>query len=87
MQEFEKFIAKCEANAVPDSEINLTDAPELTDEQLSRMRHRNWRPIKKTITVRIDADTLAWLKSNPKGYQTRLNEVLRWARQNNCPCA
>ena len=41
-------------------------------------------PVKKSITVRIDLDNLAWLKEAGKGYQTRLNEDLRWTRQNGC---
>ncbi|WP_424927034.1 BrnA antitoxin family protein [Amaricoccus tamworthensis] len=36
-----------------------------------------YRPVKKQVTVRLDADVLAWLKSQGKGYQTRMNEILR----------
>lgn len=36
-----------------------------------------YKPIKSSTTVRIDADVLAWLKSQGKGYQTRINEILR----------
>ena len=35
--------------------------------------------MKKQITVRVDADVLAWLKSQGSGYQTRMNEILRQA--------
>ncbi|MGB0848890.1 MAG: BrnA antitoxin family protein, partial [Thiolinea sp.] len=38
-----------------------------------------YRPIKQQVTVRIDTDVLAWLKTDGKGYQTRLNRVLRKA--------
>ena len=31
---------------------------------------------KQTITIRLDADLLAWLRKQ-KGYQTRINAVLR----------
>lgn len=45
-----------------------------------------YRPRKKPVTFRIDLDNLIWLKGNSqKGYQTRLNEVIRWARNNGCP--
>ena len=44
---------------------------------------RFYRPIKQQVTVRIDADVLAWLKSGGKGYQTRLNDVLRQAMNQN----
>lgn len=44
---------------------------------------KNWKPIKKSISLRIDLDNLEWLQGdNPKGYQKRLNCALRWARQN-----
>ena len=36
-----------------------------------------YRPMKSSTTVRIDADVLAWLKSQGKGYQTRINAILR----------
>jgi BrnA antitoxin of type II toxin-antitoxin system len=35
------------------------------------------RPIKASVTVRLDADVLAWLKGGGRGYQTRLNALLR----------
>lgn len=45
-----------------------------------------YRPRKKPVTFRIDLDNLLWLKGEKeKGYQTRLNEVIRWARNNGCP--
>ena len=63
----------------PDSEINLDDIPELTDEQLSEMRRPGdfYKPVKEQITARIDADVLDWLKSYGKGYQSRINAILR----------
>ena len=36
-----------------------------------------YRPVKKQITARVDADVLAWLKSQGKGYQSRMNAILR----------
>jgi len=38
-----------------------------------------YKPVKKQITVRVDADVLAWLKSQGSGYQTRMNDILRQA--------
>jgi uncharacterized protein (DUF4415 family) len=35
------------------------------------------QPIKASVTVRLDADVLAWLKNGGRGYQTRLNALLR----------
>jgi uncharacterized protein (DUF4415 family) len=36
-----------------------------------------YRPIKKAITLRLDADVLAWFKKPGRGYQTRINRALR----------
>jgi uncharacterized protein (DUF4415 family) len=38
-----------------------------------------YRPVKVTLTCRLDADIVAWLKQGGKGYQTRLNAILRQA--------
>jgi uncharacterized protein (DUF4415 family) len=35
------------------------------------------RPVKQQITARLDSDVLHWLKSQGKGYQSRMNEILR----------
>jgi uncharacterized protein (DUF4415 family) len=40
-----------------------------------------YRPIKKSLTIRLDADVLAWLKGQGKGYQTRINGLLREAME------
>jgi len=38
---------------------------------------RYYRPIKKPITLRLDADVLAWFQRQGRGYQTRINRALR----------
>jgi len=64
--------------ARPDSEIDTSDIPEMTDEQWKNARRGHfYRPIKRQITARVDADVLAWLKSQGKGYQSRINAILR----------
>jgi uncharacterized protein (DUF4415 family) len=35
--------------------------------------------VKQQVTVRLDADVIAWLRSQGEGYQTRLNTLLRSA--------
>jgi uncharacterized protein (DUF4415 family) len=40
---------------------------------------------KTNVHTKIDNDNLEWLKQEGKGYQARLNNVIRWARLNNCP--
>jgi uncharacterized protein (DUF4415 family) len=64
--------------ARPDSEIDTSDIPELTDEQWANAeRRRFYRPVKRQITARVDADVLEWLKAQGKGYQSRINAILR----------
>ncbi|QTQ11404.1 BrnA antitoxin family protein [Treponema parvum] len=66
--------------------INFDDIPELTEEDFARGHFKYLKPLKKSVSFRIDVDNLAWLQSvGKKNYQTRLNDVLRWARQNGCP--
>ena len=63
-----------------DEDIDLSDIPELTDNfWKNAQRGVFFRPIKESTTVRLDADILAWLKSAGKGYQTRINAILRHA--------
>ncbi len=66
---------------------DFSDCPELTDDQLSQLKSShyrnmaNYKPIKKSVNVRIDADVLEWLKNAGTGYQTRLNAILRHAME------
>ena len=62
----------------PDGDIDLSDIPEITDWSNAR-RGVFYRPVKQSTTVRLDVDVLHWLKSKGKGYQTRLNAILREA--------
>ena len=43
------------------------------------VRNPYYRPVKQQLTVRLDADLVAWLRRDGKGYQTRLNRMLREA--------
>ncbi|WP_031231003.1 BrnA antitoxin family protein [Asticcacaulis sp. YBE204] len=62
----------------PDSTIDYSDIPPLTDDFFKNaVRGRFYKPVKQQATVRLDADVLDWLKSSGKGYQTRLNAILR----------
>jgi uncharacterized protein (DUF4415 family) len=64
--------------AMPDRQINTSDIAPLTEDFWKTARRNPfYRPIKQATTVRIDADVLAWLKSDGKGYQTRINTILR----------
>ncbi|MPV87004.1 BrnA antitoxin family protein [Ostreibacterium oceani] len=61
--------------AIKDDAINTDDIPELNENFWENAEL--YRPKKQQITIKVDADVLLWLKSNGKGYQTRLNEILR----------
>ena len=64
--------------ARPDAEIDTSDAPELTDEQWKHAKRGHfYRPLKRQITARVDADVLDWLKAQGNGYQSRINAILR----------
>jgi uncharacterized protein (DUF4415 family) len=66
--------------AMPEEAIDTSDAPDLTSAELAEMtRGRFYRPIKQQVTARLDADILAWLKTDGQGYQTRMNAILRRA--------
>jgi len=56
--------------------IDLSDVPQSGDWDKAVVG-KFYRPIKKSLTIRIDADVLAWLKRQGKGYQTRINGLLR----------
>ena len=65
--------------ALPDDQIDTTDIPEVLDWSGAK-RGLFYRPIKQQITLRIDADVIAWFKSSKprgEGYQTDINRVLR----------
>lgn len=75
---FKKDGARLEAhlrkNGGEPSAEDLKEIPELTAKELSL-----FRPIKAPVTVRIDRDILAWLKSKAGPYQTHMNATLRSA--------
>jgi len=61
-----------------DADINYEDQPQLNQEFLKEaMRNPLYKPTKTPTTVRVDSDVLAWLKGQGKGYQTRINAILR----------
>lgn len=61
----------------PDSEIDLSDIPEIRELPADAVIGKFYRPKKKSVTIRLDADVLAWLKASGDGYQTRVNTYLR----------
>jgi uncharacterized protein (DUF4415 family) len=63
---------------LPDNQIDTTDIPEAQD-WTGAKRGLFYRPVKKQLTLRIDADVVAWFKERAKGqgYQTQINTALR----------
>jgi len=66
--------------ALKDDQIDYSDTPSSTpaawrDATVGKF----YRPIKQQLTLRIDADVVEWFKRQGRGYQTRINELLREA--------
>ena len=65
---------------MPEDEIDTSDAPEILDWSNAK-RGMFYRPVKQQITLRVDADVVAWFKENAgengRGYQTAINSALR----------
>ena len=62
-----------------DDQIDTSDIPKILDWSDAR-RGLLYRPVKKQITLRLDADVIAWFRANSpggRGYQTEINRVLR----------
>jgi uncharacterized protein (DUF4415 family) len=64
--------------ARPDDRIDTSDIPELPLRAWKdAVRGSFYRPVKQAVSLRLDADVVAWLKKPGKGYQTRANHLLR----------
>jgi uncharacterized protein (DUF4415 family) len=66
--------------AKPDRDIDLSDSPELTPRMFARaIVRRGLKPIppKAQLTLRVDQDVLAWFRKRGRGYQTKINALLR----------
>ena len=63
--------------ARPDRKIDLSDIPEIREIPSDAVIGKFYRPKKTTVTIRLDADVVAWMKSSGEGYQTRINAYLR----------
>ena len=63
-----------------DSEIDTSDIAPLDDAfWKNAVQNPFYKPTKTSTTVRVDSDVLAWLKGQGKGYQTKMNAILREA--------
>lgn len=75
----------CRLAEMHDSEIDYSDAPERVPPPAEVYIGRFYRPIKQLVSLRVDADVLAWFRARGKKYQTYMNEVLRREMQAGSP--
>ena len=71
---------------IKDAEIDYSEIPAL-DKSFLKKATAAWPPAKKQLTIRLDADVLAWLKAHGKGYQTRINRILRVVMESQPPAS
>ena len=69
-------LTAAEARRLDKIRIDYSDIPPLGDEFFSKATTA-WPPVKKQLTIRPDTDVLDWLKAHGRGYQTRINRILR----------
>ena len=67
-----------------DADIDYSDIPPL-DKTFLKKATTAWPPVKRQLTIRLDADVLVWLKGQGKGYQTRINHILRVVMESQPP--
>ena len=67
-----------------ESDIDYSDIPPL-DKAFMKKATTAWPPTKKQLTIRLDADVLEWLKGHGRGYQTRINRILRVVMESQPP--
>lgn len=67
-------------DALTDEDIDTSDIPPLDDDFFAHAELRLPEP-KQTVTIRLDRDVIEWFRSQGKGYQTRVNAVLRMYMQ------
>ena len=65
-----------ELEAIQDKDIDYSDIPEL-DEQFWKNAEVRLPETKTGVYIRLDSDILEWMKSQGKGYQSRINAILR----------
>lgn len=61
--------------------LTVDEMPLVKALQSNKKFQQMYAPRKRSVTTKIDEDVLAWLKTGGRGYQTRLNAILRKAMQ------
>jgi uncharacterized protein (DUF4415 family) len=67
-----------------EADIDYSDIPAL-DKTFLKKATAAWPPVKRQLTIRLDADVLDWLKGHGRGYQTRINRILRVVMESQPP--
>ena len=67
-----------------EADIDYSDIPPL-DKTFLKKATAAWPPTKRQLTIRLDADVLDWLKGHGRGYQTRINRILRVVMESQPP--
>jgi uncharacterized protein (DUF4415 family) len=70
------LLAEAKRLAADATPPDTSDMPEVTNWSAAQ-RGRFWRPVKRQVTLRLDADLLDYFARDGAGYQTRLNAALR----------
>ncbi len=65
-----------EIKAISDKQIDYSDIPE-TDAAFWAKATLHMPEPKQGVYLRIDPEVLRWFRKNGRGYQTRMNAVLR----------
>ena len=73
-----------EARRLDAAPVDYSGIPPLGDEFFASAT-AEWPPVKHQLTIRLDEDVLTWLKSNGRGYQTRISRILRAALESKPP--
>lgn len=74
---YDRELSVAELAAMKDEDIDYSDIPE-ADETFWKQARVRWPVQPKTpVNMRLDADVVAWFRAQGKGYQTRINAVLR----------
>ena len=77
-------LTPAEARRLDATPIDYSDIPELGEEFFKKATVA-WPPVKKQLTIRLDADVLDWLRRQGRGYQTRINRILRVVMESQPP--
>jgi uncharacterized protein (DUF4415 family) len=77
-------LTPAEARRLEAAPIDYSDIPPLSEEFFTKATTA-WPPAKTQLTIRLDADVLAWLKAHGRGYQTRINRILRVVMESQPP--